>query len=162
MSKTTLRIHLKQFTKDQLIFSSEEARDILIFFFPGDRAMIVNATITDSLRGFAQSLLVAAVDASYKIGWIEALWKSTAFPGPGMSSAIKKLARNAATQWLKNITNKGDILDAKIYENVRVALGARFRSALVIRLVAKSESSPALPFATTVNIRPESTCKAWG
>jgi len=43
----------------------------LKFFFQADRQQIESIQIANELRNLAQGLLVAAVDASYAMGWID-------------------------------------------------------------------------------------------
>lgn len=148
MSSSMITVHLRHFSKSELLFDAQETKDILTFFFPSERALISGATITDSLREFAQGLLVAAINASYEMGWVEVLWKSTASPGIGVKKAIKKLAVNGAKYWFKSVKNKNDLLHAKIYESVRSALSIKFRSILVIKLVAKDDNSNSEHIAT--------------
>ncbi|HAS6172511.1 TPA: hypothetical protein RQJ82_004491, partial [Vibrio vulnificus] len=73
---TTLRV----FQESEIIFNEEEAREILIRFFPANRNEIMASSITVELRGFAQALLLEAIDASYSIGIVQGLWKSTLNP----------------------------------------------------------------------------------
>ncbi len=51
---------LKVFKESEIIFNEEEARKILIQFFPSDRNKIMMASITTELRSFAQALLLEA------------------------------------------------------------------------------------------------------
>lgn len=141
MSTSTITIHLRHFSKSELLFDAQETREILTFFFPSDRVLIANAKVTDSLRGFAQGLLVEAINTSYEMGWVEVLWKSTASPGIGVKKAIKKLAINGSKYWFKSVKNKGDLMHAKIYESVRKALSLRFRSVLAIKLLTSNDNT---------------------
>ncbi len=59
---------LRVFQESEIIFNEEEAREILIRFFPANRNEIMTASITVELRGFAQALLLEAIDASFSIG----------------------------------------------------------------------------------------------
>lgn len=161
MSTITPHIDLQHFTKSQLIFDDKETKDILIFFFPYDRQLISNAVITQPLRELAQRLLVAAVDASYKIGWVETLWKATAFPGTGVRKSLKKLAKKAAMHWLKNIIHRSDLEHAKIYDSVRSALSMRFRFVLRDKLLAENTTTTTSLIATTIHISQTSSQKAW-
>lgn len=162
MATSALHIHLQRFPKDQLIFDDAETKGILIFFFPTDRQLINNATITQPLRELAQGLLVAAVDASYKIGWVEALWKSTDFPGTSVRKSLKKLAKKAAMHWFKNIAHKDDLRHAKIYDSVRSALSMRFHFVLRDKLLAKESTAHTSLISATIFISQTSHQKVWG
>lgn len=49
----------------QLLFDDVETRDILRFFWPHHAARIAGLTLTNDVRRFAQTILIAAIDASY-------------------------------------------------------------------------------------------------
>jgi hypothetical protein len=76
----------------ELVFNDDETRQILKFFYPASAAGIANMTVTNDTRRFAQTLLIAAIDASYAMGYIQALGRTVVHPGSG----IKSLAKNWA------------------------------------------------------------------
>ena len=81
-------VTLRNFSEDELIFDEAETKDILKFFFPYLQQRIDAATITTELRNFAQGLLVEAIDATYALGYIEIIWRTSYNPGSGMMKAL--------------------------------------------------------------------------
>ena len=126
---------LKRFKPDELILSQEEAARVLKFFFP-DKP-INPGSLTDDDRSFAQGLLVEAVDASAKMGYVEVLFDKTFMKVPTDFSYIKSLAKalckRALTNWFRSATGK-DLADPQIYVSVRNTLALNFRSAWSIRM----------------------------
>jgi hypothetical protein len=124
--------YLKNFQDSELIFDEQETRQILIFFFPDDKSTIDNATINNNIRNFAQGLLVEAVDASYAMGYIEALFKSVCrFKGP--ADFTKTFAKKAMRHWFEHATQQ-DLMRVKIYESVRSPLTRNFRSEFLMKI----------------------------
>jgi hypothetical protein len=122
MKKT---VHLKQFSEDQIILSEDEAKMVLKFFWPGKSEEIDNATLSERTIGFAQGLLVEAIDTSYAYGYVEALFDvivSVILPSKSNDRAamriIKKFAKKASTHWFKHAT-ANDLMHVKIYDAVR-------------------------------------------
>lgn len=131
-------IQLRSFTEKELIFDDVETRAILKFFFLADQQLIDTAPVTNSLRNFAQGLLVEAVDASFALGLIELTFRWAVNPGPGLKKALQKLARSAARHWFKHRKDQS-LLDARIYERVRDQLTRSFRSPFRIVIQAKAD-----------------------
>jgi len=126
---------LKTFKPEELLFDSKETKEILLFFFPNEKHSIPKIKVNNQVRGFAQGLLLEAVDASYKIGFIEALFKSTANPTSSMLSVIRKFAIKASKHWFQHNVTKDDLRKVKIYEAVRSRLQINFKS--VMRLLVQ-------------------------
>ena len=133
-------MHLRNFSEAELMFDEQETKDILKFFFQADRQQIESIQITNELRNLAQGLLVAAVDASYAMGWIDLTFGWVVSPGPGMKRALQKLALRAARYWFKHLKNQ-PLNEAKIYDSVRDKLATRFRSHFVISIQAKAQDT---------------------
>lgn len=131
-------MHLRNFSEAELMFDEQETKDILKFFFQADRQQIESIQITNELRNLAQGILVAAVDASYAMGWVEFTMRWVVNPGPGMKRALQKLARRAARYWFKHLKNQ-PLNEAKIYERIRDRLAGNFRSHFQIILQAKTQ-----------------------
>ena len=123
---------LQHFSGDTLLVDRQEAWKILVWFFGGNSG-ISPTTLTENDMSFAQALIVEAVDASENVGWIEAIWRSTATPPKDLKSLFKKLARNLMKQWLKN-SKPIDFENPKIYTMVKDALSRNWRSAWRIRI----------------------------
>lgn len=120
-------VTLRDFSETELIFDEAETKDILKFFFQHLRQRIDTATITTELRNFAQGLLVEAIDATYALGYIEIIWRTSYNPGSGMLKALSKMGRKAAKHWFKHATQQ-DLLKAKISSRVRDQLARSFKS----------------------------------
>ncbi|WP_394203071.1 hypothetical protein [Shewanella waksmanii] len=124
----TRPIYLRTFTQDELILTSEETKLVLKFIFnrmPVD--LIDNLTINDSIKEFTQALLVSAIDASYSIGYVEALFRATANPTTSTQKVIQDFTKNAAKHWFKYATIN-DLKNVKIYVAVRNELARRFKT----------------------------------
>lgn len=78
-----------------------------------------------ALREFAQGLLVEAIDASYAMGFIEALGRSLMSPRPGVRSIIKKFGKKASRHWFKHAT-ASDLRKIEIYQVIRRELARGF------------------------------------
>lgn len=121
------QIYLKEFNKNELIFDENETRDILKFFFKTEASAIAKMQVDDRIRGFAQGLLVEAVDASYAMGFVESLFRATSNPGAGVKKVLQKFGKKALKHWFKHATAK-DLMQIKIYETVRRQLELNFKT----------------------------------
>lgn len=120
---------LRQFQPNELLFNDQETIAILNFFFLDS---LVPPSVGDRDRAFAQALLVEAIDSSYYMSWIERIWRAGSKPTAslkGVSKMLRKLAqdevRRRASRWFRHATEE-DLLDAKIYETVRLTLGSAY------------------------------------
>lgn len=120
---------LKEFSGGQVLLTGVEAKSVLVFFFPSEKAAIESANINPKIRGFAQSLLVEAIDASYAMGFAQALFSATANPSSTAGSVIKCFGKKAVKHWFDSATAK-DLSDVKIYESVRRVISRNFKSEL--------------------------------
>lgn len=150
--------YLRDFPESELIFDEEETRAILKFIFPDDGAAIDNATITNDLRNFAQGILVEAVDATYAMGYVDALFQTIVSflmsrkLSKGAVDFMKTFAKKAMKHWFKHATQT-DLMHAKIYETVRLGLNRNFRTPLHSKLqgLAKAKGR-----STYVAFKPQS------
>lgn len=162
MSEGWKHVHLRQFSKSELIFDEEETKAILEFFFSSEHKLIDQVTVTDSLRGFAQGLLVAAADATFAMGWVELTFKATAGANYRINKIIKKLTLYAASYWFKYLTRDQSLGNIKIYESVRREISLKFRSQLRIMILAKHNQYRAY-LVTMINCgRPGWCGRLWG
>lgn len=149
MSKS---IYLRTFEPHQLILSEEETRLVLQYFFQNtNKQKIANMTVTDSVRGFAQGLLVAAIDASYAMGFVESLFLSSSNPANGARKVIKKFAKSAVKKWFKH-AKPADLLDAKIYNIVRGRLEANFKFKMHEYLDGIAKALEFSPYRVAINL----------
>jgi len=123
--------HLRKFKADELIFDEEETVTILKFIFSNRKTLIEGMTINDRVREFAQGLLIEAVDASYALGFVEALFRASANPGVGAKKMLTKFGKKALKHWFKHATQK-DLMQIKIYEIVRKQLEYSFGRILIM------------------------------
>lgn len=126
-------VHLKKFKKEEIIFNQEETKVILRFIFKSQVRCIDSLEITDPVREFAQGLLVEAVDASYALGFVDALFRVTVNPGAGAKKVLIKFGKKALRHWFKHATTQ-DLMRIKIYDRVRDQLALRFGRILVLHI----------------------------
>lgn len=162
MSKKWEYMQLRNFTEAELIFDEQETKEILIFFFDADQQLVESKKITSELRNLAQGLLVAAVDASYAMGWVEMAFSWSANPGAGFKKAVQKLARSAARHWFKHLKHGQSLINAKIYDSVRNQLTLNFRSYFRVSLQAKAQGQRPLLMAKINCAAPKSYDKIQG
>lgn len=120
-------ITLRNFSESELIFDETETKDMLKFFFQAFRPRIEVAVITTELRNFAQGVMIAAIDATYKLGYIEILLKTYYTPGSSMKKMLLKIGGKAAQHWFKHATCR-DLMRAKISSRVRDQLAVNFKT----------------------------------
>jgi DNA-binding protein Fis len=113
-----MAITLRDFATIELIFDIDETRAILGFFFASKAAVVGSMVVSDQVRSFAQALLLEAVDASYSLGYVEALTSSVSRPNATLTKMLKKFGKKALKHWFKHARQK-DLSDIKIYEVVR-------------------------------------------
>jgi hypothetical protein len=123
---------LRKFEASEIVLTHQEAWQVLVFFFGGN-AGIVPGWLNDNDRSFAQALLIEAVDASKRVGWIKSLWTSTVNPGASIQGILAKLAMKAARDWLKSC-EPTDLKRAEIHLMVKNQLTLNWKSAWLIRV----------------------------
>ncbi|MCI0507319.1 MAG: hypothetical protein L0Z73_14580 [Gammaproteobacteria bacterium] len=134
-------VSLKKFNAAELIFDDNETREILKFIFKGyvGDTQTNSMRVTDTVRGFAQGLLVEAIDSSYAIGYIEAIFMASVNPAAGTTKILKKFGKKAVRHWFKHATEK-DLLNAKIYEIVRKALARNFATDMLMMISGQAKA----------------------
>ena len=126
---------LKHFKPEELLFDKEQSFRILQYFAiePG----ITPAAFTDEDRSFAQALLVAAVDSSYQMGFVHAIfdvfYMKPAASVDDVSGMCKEFLEKAVENWFEHAT-KEDLREAKIYDYVRTVMGNKAQTAWRIRV----------------------------
>jgi hypothetical protein len=129
-----MSVELKQFGPQEIKINQDQAYQILRFIWTD--IGISPQEISRKDIAFAQSLLVEAIDASYKMGYVEQLFKSFYMKVPASFGSIKDMVKNfakgASQHWFKHATQK-DLMNPQIYENVRLNIARNFRSAWSIR-----------------------------
>ena len=129
---------LCQFSAEELLFNEEETRIVLKFIFkPTDHDLIDSLPMTDYLRGFAQGLLVEAIDASYAVGYVRGLFESVKNPVKGALKILKNFGKKASQNWFKH-ASVTDLQNAKVYNFVLDFIAKEFRKPLHL-LLTKNE-----------------------
>ena len=99
---------LQHFQKTELLITRDQALRVLRFFFPDQPVDPVS--ITDDDIGFAQSLLLEAVSASKRMGYVETVFKNAYMKPPTdfsfISDLAKDLVKRAAGNWFKGATKQ--------------------------------------------------------
>lgn len=114
----SILINVPDIPDSDLIFNDTETRQILKFFWPGLVHQIDALTIDNPARRLAQTALIAAIDGSYAMGYIEILFKGLSRPSKSLSALAKKLARDFARHRFNHATQK-DLNHVRIYETIR-------------------------------------------
>ncbi len=126
--------YLQHFAPGEIVISNDQAQTVLNFFWPQKADTV---SLTDADVGFAQALLLEAIDDSYSMGYVQILYDQFFMrPLPSMEKvreAAKEFAKKAIKHWFKHATQK-DLENPKIYESVRARMAAQYRSMWEIRL----------------------------
>ena len=153
---------LRQFTSAELLFNDEETRMVLKFIFnPVDHALIDSLPMSDSLKGFAQGLLVEAIDASYAVGYVAKIFESTANPVKGVVNILKSFGKKAAKHWFKH-ASVHDLQSVKIYDFVRDEIVRRFRHPLQINFLASNKVNGQSGAFIAYTVPAHGIIKSWG
>lgn len=154
-------MYLRKFQKSELLFNEKETKEILKFIFSGTpKAQVDAMTVTDEVRGFAQALLLEAIDASFKIGFIQSLWESTVNPTAPIKDVLLKAGKGFASHYFHHAT-KSDLRKIKVYELVVKALSLKFKTRLDMFINGLAKNSE-LPLKTPKYIVPQNTkLKLW-
>jgi len=127
---------LRHFSKDEIYISPQDVNLILRFFFTAEKAPPADQLTVDD-QGFAQALLLEAIDSSYAMTYVQEIFDAFYGKIPTEFSAIKDMmkefVKKAAKTWFDHATGK-DLSNPKIYISVKNWIAANFRSAWVIRL----------------------------
>jgi hypothetical protein len=113
-----------------LIYDEAETRRILKFFWPSFSGQIDSLTITNDTRAFAQTAMIAAIDGSYAMGYINLLWDAITdritHPNGDVTELARRLARNFISHWWHHATRQ-DVENARIYDAVRLDIARSLR-----------------------------------
>lgn len=117
--------------------------------------------MTDRLRGFAQGLLLEAIDASFKVGFIQAIFEASANPTTGVKSVVKDFTEKALLHWFDNLTAGHELKKVKIYDLVRNQLAVSFRKYLYDFLAKNGIKSSFGALLAYKRPSDSSCCKVW-
>ncbi|EDM68163.1 MAG: hypothetical protein COA76_14900 [Moritella sp.] len=152
---------IRTFKSHELLFSKDETVRILKFIFkPSEYEAIDSLEITVRVRNFAQGLLIEAIDASYAMGFVHALFKASANPTSGIVSLLKKFGKDAASHWFKHV-QASDLQNIKVYQHILDSIALKSKRFLHIMLVQVEDDSP-LRVAAIHNAPSGNYVKVWG
>jgi len=126
---------LRHFQTNELLFDKERSFRILQFF--GIEPGIPPTSFTDQDRSFAQALLVAAIDSSYQMRFVQAIfdvfYMKPVASFDDVGDMCKEFLKRAAENWFEHAT-KQDLRDPEIFDSVRTVMGSRARSVWRVRV----------------------------
>jgi hypothetical protein len=122
----SILIDVPNIEDDELVYNAEETKLILKFFFTSQAVEIDALSVDNNVRRFAQTLLIAGLDATYALGFIGDLVEvlTEIIKGgksPGIAGLAKKLAKKYIKRWWKH-TQIQNLNNAKIYLSIRDAI----------------------------------------
>lgn len=151
----SILINYPDISDTDLVYDERETIDILRFFWPALNHRISVMMVTMDARRFAQTLLIAAGDASYAMGFIHALKDviTRRTPGTGLRVRVRKLAMRYVKHWWKHASQE-DLLEAKIYDVVRESIASKNKSGIELRLegLARLHPKPAPFYMPATNL----------
>lgn len=122
----------------EVILSEEDAYYILIFFWESPKLAPENITTNDIK--FAQGILLEAIEASYNMGFIEALFESyKVMFTHKFAKALNTFIEKALKNWFKHATQT-DLMNVTIYSSVKNTIALNFRSVWEIRVTTNDPS----------------------
>ena len=126
---------LRRFTPGEVILTGPDAHRFLRFFTIDPGLKPEELTMAD--RAFVQALLVEAIDSSYDMGYVAALFNAVAMkPFASLTSvgiALAQFAVRAAAHWFAHATST-DLQNPQIYESVRLVVAQNWATVWRIRL----------------------------
>lgn len=114
-------VSVPDISDSELIYNEEETKQILKFFWPSLIADADQMAITNDARRLAQTALIAAIDGSNSMGFVDALFSSITRRIKNIAGLAKRLAQDFTRQLWKN-SQRQDLENAKIYESVRASV----------------------------------------
>ncbi|HEY5802026.1 MAG TPA: hypothetical protein VIT92_17515, partial [Burkholderiaceae bacterium] len=111
-------ISVPHFEDDELIFSEQESRLALAFFWPEQQRQIAAMTNGSQVRRLAQSLMVAAADASSGIASaVDGAGVTVCKPANNLRRLGYALGRQYVPRWYRHAT-QSQLQNLRIYESV--------------------------------------------
>jgi len=137
------------FPDAQLLFDDEETRHILEFFWPQLAPQIQALEITTERRRIAQQILIAAIDSTYALGFMEKLFQTMFNPRAGIKGLAamgQKLARAYVKHWWKH-ASQDKLKRPYIAEAARRQIALNFRAVIDAIILNASAIPPLVPFS---------------
>ncbi|MEW5756758.1 MAG: hypothetical protein AB1810_10685 [Pseudomonadota bacterium] len=125
----SILVNAPDLSDNDLIYDEAETRQILKFFWPNDAAAIDAMTINNDTRRLAQTALIAAIEGTYAVGYIQKLFTGVARPSKGIGDLAKRLARNFTRQWWQHAQPR-DLEDVRIYDFIRDQVAGNLKGRL--------------------------------
>jgi hypothetical protein len=119
----------------QILITKDEAHQIINFFWP-NQVYISAVDFTEADIRFAQFLIKEALESSYKLGFVEILFKAVYWKVPVDFSAIEKIVKEICKEFTKHIfkhyvEKSGEV---KIYDAIRNTIAMKFKPSWGIRV----------------------------
>jgi hypothetical protein len=93
-----------------LVYSEAETKQIFRFFYPSWTELINNAEIDNVGKAYAQTMIIAAVEATYQMGYLkdtlDVLTGTLKSKDRAILSLIQKLGKKYVKTWWHNATKK--------------------------------------------------------
>jgi len=123
---------LKHFNQDEIIIDKNQAQRVLKFFFGNN--VPAPSDLTNEDVAFAQGLLLEAIDKSYAMSYVQAIFDCFYMKIPDdISGLVKEFAKKAARIWFDHAAGK-DFSKPKIYVSVRNLIANNFSTVWQIRM----------------------------
>ena len=125
--------NLRRFSPSEVFLTTEDTRNVIKFFWPSKG---LPSTITPEDKAFAQALLIEAIDKSYAMSWVRAIFDSAFMKVPGSPRSLLTKAIKLAIKlgWLRYKKGRVDPLKVKIYQSIRNTLARNFKTPWELRL----------------------------
>ncbi len=124
----SIRITVPDSADHQLVFNDAETKEILGFFWP-HLATSVNgmAHVSTAGRRLAQTALIAALEGSYAMGFIDLTFRALGAPKASVVKWARTLAQKLAGYTWRHLKFK-DLKDARVYHRVRDAVALKLKT----------------------------------
>ena len=81
-----------------------------------------------SYRAFLQAALMAAIDGSEAMGWVETIWRASVKPGVTARKVLKKVAQHALKRYYRHLKGEPEQLYATVLSGIHYQCAHYFRS----------------------------------
>jgi hypothetical protein len=141
----SILISVPDIPDSDLVYNEDETKQILKFFWPESSNAIDKLALTDDVRRLAQSALIAAVDGSYAMGFIDTLAHVIMRRNRDIRTLVRRLARGFARSYWRHATQH-DLEDARIYESVRATIAWQLGDSFAMILRGLASKRGGTPF----------------
>ncbi len=120
---------LIQFRSNEVLLSPEEARIVLHFIFETPDLHLINSLSMTDARGFAQALLIDAINTSSAMSSIGKFFRSPLKTTQGVALILRNLSRAGQREWFNKSARK-NLNNIKIYQFVLDKISSDHRDQL--------------------------------